>query len=212
MNLQDWIQTNPETRKKLITEWLYEPDWMRCKPDQFMKILNEAVQSLARQLAHVPQVTGVVGVAGNFGQILVTTSLPRNATLPEIPSEYATFSVLQFGVAEAKKDYLVRVEFALRAARIPDGTVKAQLAFFEQELGSIQSPYYCDSPEKWIAEALAIEITKKRGIGESFVYLRNAIHLALRDFFKESDPSNVGLDPSAISRLEAVLQPILTAV
>jgi hypothetical protein len=206
MDLQEWMKTDSETRKRLINEWMYEPNVLRRNEGAFAKILNEAAAGLAKLLSGIPEVTGIAATAGNSGQLLVTTSLPKGTKVSTIPDLYATFHVLQFGVAEAKKDYLERVEFVCQAAGLSEEVLNQHREFFQQELGNIQSPYYCDTPQKWIAEVLAREKSHGRLTGGELVVFQNAIHEVLATFFRQHDPARGKLSPDSMPSLREALE------
>ncbi len=211
MKLQEWVSLDAATRRRLITEWLYHPDFLQRQEWQLGRIVKEAADSLAVQLAAYPAVTAVTGVITHDGEILVTTSLSQGEKLPGVPEEFATFPVLQFGVRERKRDYLQRVEFVFRAAGVSEQSVAKHVSLFDRELRDIHTPCYCDTPAKWIAEVLALEKSQGRFIGGPLVMFGNALQSALLSFFKESDPARVGLDPAAMSRLGGILSAILSA-
>jgi len=137
---------------------------------------------------------------------VVTTSLAEDGKLSEIPDEFATFPVVQVAVGDRKADYLQRLKFVFSAAQIPETSSETWLRFFDDHLRDVVTPYYCDIPEKWIAEAVVRAKVEDRLIGEPLVQLLGDIRMALVTFFKEFEPARLGLDPTAISRLHAILQ------
>jgi len=208
MKLSQWIKLDKPEREKLVASWLAGGDVLNRETHLFTALLAEAANALGRDLAYLPQVTGVAGVVYGGGGLLVTTSLPKGNELAEVPKEYAHFRVLQFGVAEMKRDYLVRVEFVFRAAGMAKEAIERQIAFFDQELRNIHTPFYCDTPAKWIAEFFVAERSKGALVGERLGMFHKAVHELLWDFFQHSDPATIGFEPSALSRLGNTLRSV----
>src|SRR5881227_2299935 len=128
MNLQEWICLDKATREKLAGEWRHK----FREPLRLSKIVNEAAAALAERLAHLPQVTAVTGTLSYGSEIIVTTSLPAGTPLSDIPDEFATFRVIQIGVAEKKANYLKRLKFVLTAAQVSEAAESISLDFLKE--------------------------------------------------------------------------------
>src|SRR5260221_640767 len=148
MNLKEWIGLDADTRAHLAEEWCHN---LR-EPERLGNLVKEAAAALMERLTHLPQVTAVTGTLSNGSEIIVTTSLSTGATLSEVPEEFATFRVVQIGVAGKKANYLKRLRFVLRAAQVSETAESTSFDFLEEHLRDVVSPYYCASEEKWIAE------------------------------------------------------------
>jgi hypothetical protein len=204
MNLEEWIATDRATRERLEAEC-----YRRGTPRQIGELASEAAKALAKELAQQPQITAVIAGEDNAARrsiLMVTTSRRAGEKLTEIPDEFAGFPVVQFGVAERKKDYLQRLEFVLRAANVTQAEVDTWLKRFESELNNIGSVYYAETPARWIAEALIAAKANGGLMGEMRIDLRGKLWAVIDDCLKEIAPERVGLDEGATLRLRASLQ------
>lgn len=214
VTLNEWLALGTSERESLLRKWILCKNWMEREEWRFQSILDEAAHTLTQKLAHLPQVAAVTGVLGKFpesaGLLLVTTSLSEGQTLAEVPDEFATFRVLQFGVAERKRAYLLRLEFALRAASIEQQKMDEFMDVFEQELRDIHTPFYCDTPEYWISNWLASAKAKDRLVGGPLVSLTQEVRQALGDFFRDPTSPRGGLDQAATSPLHDTFETIFS--
>lgn len=198
--LNEWLALDSTERGNLVREWVRCENWMEREEWRFHSILDDAARALMEKLAHLPQVTAVTGVLGEFpespGLLLVTTSVPEGERLPEVPDEFATFHVLQFGVAERKRAYLERLQFALKAASIEEQAIEGLMDAFEQALRDIHTPFYCDTPDYWISHWLVAVKARGHLVGGPLVSLTHEVRQAMKDFIKDSG-SRANLDPAA---------------
>jgi hypothetical protein len=171
-------------------------------------IVEQAAVALSRQLATLPEVTGVEGITP--GMILVTTSLSDGQKLSVVPEEFATFPVHQYGVGERKKAYMGRLEFVLWAAVINQAQMDDTLGSFEAALRRIHTPLYADTPDKWIAEALAFAVREDDLAGGPLVDLISDLRRALADHRSDADFARGDLQSAPTSSLHTALQEVFS--
>jgi len=172
MPLSQWAATDSQTREQIETEC-----FQQGVPRRIGRVAEEAANILVKELAQIPQVTGVcVGQTQSPRRVflMVSTSLSGNERLPGIPDEFAGFPVRQVGLAERKRDYLRRVEFVLRAAVVPAAEADSLLAWFAEDLSNINTPRYCETPARWIAQTLAGAVVKGNLVGDPLVKLSSS--------------------------------------
>ena len=206
MTFEQWKAADEATRVQFEAE-CYE----RGTPRQIGELAEQAAKALGKELVNHRQITAVASGEDNKTRrsiLLVTTSLGAGQKLLEVPDKFAGFPVVQVGVAQRKEDYLRRLEFALRAANLPQDTIDHWLEHFNKELRNIGSAYYVETPGRWIAEALIAATVKDCLTGKPRVELRGELWAAITDFFKEADPVRIGFELTAMSRLRTVFQRI----
>jgi hypothetical protein len=208
MNLQEWGAMDRAARRQIEVE-----HYRRGTPWKIGVLAKEAGNMLAQELKDMPQVTAAGSGEDNIVRqaiLMVTTSLGEGEKLSGVPEEFAGFPVVQFGVADRKRDYLQHLEFVLRAATLPLAEVNAELKHFDNELSDIGSVYYAHTPVWWFAERLTPAFTKGRLVGKPMLKLRDDLRGKLGAFFEEADPNIFAkMEPADVSRLRAIFQTVL---
>jgi hypothetical protein len=104
MLLKDWIALNQAEREEFQSE---------CRRRGTLRtvgeIAEEAAKLLHKELSLIPQVTDVsIGEdrTAKRATLAISTLLPEHEKLAELPNEFAGFPVVQFGVADRKKQFL----------------------------------------------------------------------------------------------------------
>jgi hypothetical protein len=208
MTLKEWSATDRSVREK------YEAECYRNgSAHQIGLLAAEAAKVLANDLAQIPEVTAVVAGEDNMARcsiLMVTTTSRSGEDLVGIPSEFAGFPVVQFGVAERKADYMWRLGCALGAASIPKAEADTWLKRFDCELSNVGSVYYLHKPERWIAETIVAAVAKGRLFGGPLLGLLSDVRIALARFFEQADLHRMQLDPTVTSRLRATLREVFS--
>ena len=204
MTLEEWIASDKATREKLEADC-----YRRGTPRQIGEIAEQAAEALLKALEGQSQVTSVrVGEDHIAKRVLlsVSTLLREGEKLAAVPEEFAGFPVIQFGVADRKRDFLKRLTFVLRAIDLPSAELDALLARIDGQLNRTGSVYYLETPGRWIADKLIALPASNHLRGMPLVALHGGLCDAIDDFFKETDPVRIGFNTQAMSRLREILK------
>jgi hypothetical protein len=204
MTLKEWIAFDQATREKVEADC-----YRRGTPRQIGELAEQAATALSKVLEGQAQVTSV-GIGEDWMakrvRLSVSTLLHEGEKLAVVPDEFAGFPVVQFGMADRKRDFLRRLEFVLRAIDLPSTERTAWLQRIDKDLNHIGSAYYIETPGRWIAEVLIALPASNHLVGMPLVALRGDLCNAIDDSFKQADPVQIGFDVQAISRLQGVLR------
>lgn len=208
MKLEEWAALDQSHREKIEAEC-----YARGTPREIGVLADEAANLLSTVLETAPGVTAIGTGEDNVAKrsvIIVTTSVSETDVLDTIPSEFYGFPVVQRGIREKKKRFLLRLEFVLRAAKLSEHEISDCLTNCSTKLNDSGSVYYAETPGRWIAIMLIYAQFGEEFVGSPRVSLRGELAMTINGFFQQTDPAVIGMDIQEMSRMAVLLENVLS--
>jgi hypothetical protein len=180
MTLQEWNSLTPKERKELAHYWCNELK----EPIRLADLCGQAARMLALEISSRPEVAFVRngGMVDSFECIInVSTTLGEGEILPGLPEEYASFKVVQRGMADSKRRFERCCAEAFTRLGVGETKTKVFLGRLELlDLGMFSGISYYEGPLSFVAGNLVMERDRELD-GLPLVHLNHEVRDALRE-------------------------------